>query len=276
MSDHYECSVCHQLFDSLGNEVDAEDLVLPCLAENSIYDETMEHASFMGEALYTEDDPISKALIDNMYVIAVDGEGVIIYGGRFGGGYGGPGDGFYHDGSYAPVAGEICGIFDIDPEWAPWPETTASGDPAWNLFDVVVPEGGFIVAGPQEDMVDFVTALLPEISSDEFLAETNNAIFETKVAKGKLNKDRVTLNDGDMFGQISLERTILSAFSVKLAPSQSLGITPASPIVPATVIYTSPVFTVYLEIILCISSEIYFGLTDMTVWFFISVTLMYL
>ena len=176
-----------------------------------------EHSAMVGVSLFTEEDIISKELVDDMYLIGVDGEGVVIYGGRFGGaGYGGPGDGFYHDGSYAAVPGTICGIFDLDAEWGTWPAVTEEGVNAWTLFDLVVPEDGFIIAGAQEDMVDFVCALLPEISSEKFLAETNNAIFEEEVSKGRLNKDRVVLLDGDMYGQISLERTILEGLFLSL------------------------------------------------------------
>ena len=166
-SDYLKCEECGKIFDSKHEELTA----VPELAKiETAY--TVSQVGSLGSAvegkisIYNDGDVVSKADIDNDYMIGVDADGVVIYAGRFGGaGYGGPGDGFYHDGNYAATAGQICGIFDLDERWAGWPaQVDLDGDGieetgAWTLFDVVVPTGGYIIAGEQTLMADIMSDL---------------------------------------------------------------------------------------------------------------------
>lgn len=222
--DHYVCKECGELLDSEGKKVTQEQLKVEKLGEKSIFTQVYEHKSIFDAAIYTEKDHISKSMIQNEYVIGVDNEGVIIYAGRFGGGYGGPGDSFYNDGSYAWIAGQVCGIFDIYSNFVPWtPEAT---EVTWENFEVVVPEGGFIIAGDNLCMADLVCALLPGVDRATFLRETKNETFEVDTPVGKLNKDRLKLLDGDLYGQVSLERTISSGLFLT-TPIATTKLTPA-------------------------------------------------
>lgn len=204
-SDYLKCEECGKIFDSKHEELTA----VPELAKiETAY--TVSQVGSLGSvvegkiSIYNDGDVVSKADIDNDYVIGVDADGVVIYAGRFGGaGYGGPGDGFYHDGNYAVTAGQICGIFDLDERWAGWPaQVDLDGDGieetgAWTLFDVVVPTGGYIIAGEQTLMADIMSDLAG-VEKDVFLAEENNHIFEAELGDGALNKTRaIEVVEGD-------------------------------------------------------------------------------
>ena len=204
-SDYLKCEECGKIFDSKHEELTA----VPELAKiETAY--TVSQVGSLGSAvegkisIYNDGDVVSKADIDNDYMIGVDADGVVIYAGRFGGaGYGGPGDGFYHDGNYAATAGQICGIFDLDERWAGWPaQVDLDGDGieetgAWTLFDVVVPTGGYIIAGEQTLMADIMSDLAG-VEKDTFLAEADNRIFEAELGDGALNKTRaIEVVEGD-------------------------------------------------------------------------------
>ena len=137
--------------------------------------------------VYNDKATITKADIDDQYVIGIK-DGIIIYASRFGGaGYGGPADGFYHDGSYSLEPGKVCGIFKLDEKFAGWPATAVvNGEEvsAWTLFDVVVPEGGYIIAGSRDAMADFIAGFT---GSEAIRTEENNALFES-IPDGKFNE----------------------------------------------------------------------------------------
>ena len=204
-SDYLKCEECGKIFNSKHEELTAA----PELAKiETAY--TVSQVGSLGSAvegkisIFNDGDVVSKTDIDNNYVLGVDANGVVIYAGRFGGaGYGGPGDGFYHDGNYAVTAGQVCGIFDLDERWAGWPaKVDLDGDGieetgAWTLFDVVVPTGGYIIAGEQTLMADIMSDLAG-VEKDVFLAEENNHIFEAELGDGALNKTRaIEVVEGD-------------------------------------------------------------------------------
>ena len=124
------------------------------------------------------------------YTIAVDATGKVIYASYgLGGGYGGPADGFYHDGTYAAVPGELCGIFDLDAEFAPWPNVTEDGRNAWGLYTLTVPEGGYILSGNADAMDD----LILELTGLNVVDFSDNQLFENNVEDGALNGKVVTV-----------------------------------------------------------------------------------
>ena len=112
---------------------------------------------FSGATVFTGAEGETVVLGD--YAIALDANGKLVYASRLVGGYGGPGDGFYHDGSYEVKAGELCGIFQLDPLFAGWPNVTEDGRNAWTLYSVVVPEGGCIITGSWAQMEAVMKAI---------------------------------------------------------------------------------------------------------------------
>ncbi|MCI5745367.1 MAG: hypothetical protein MR270_03700 [Erysipelotrichaceae bacterium] len=83
------------------------------------------------------------------YYFAVDAQGYIVYASYgTGSGYGGPMDGYYHN--YADSDPWKMDVWSLHDEFAGWPETAIIDGvevPAWNLFDFMVPKGGFVVKG---------------------------------------------------------------------------------------------------------------------------------
>lgn len=135
------------------NESDPEATVNGLL--NVAYDETSALPF-----VYTND-YADKITLGEM-TVATDANGVVVYAGRTSSGYGGPGDGFYHDGSYVAKAGQVCGIFDLQEKWAPWPnkaEIDGEEVNAWTLYSVVVPEGGQIITGSFAAMTDLANTI---------------------------------------------------------------------------------------------------------------------
>ena len=129
------------------------------------------------------------------YTIGVDATGKVIYASfGLGGGYGGPADGFYHDGSYVLEAGKVCGIFNIYSTFAGYPATTEDGKPAWNEYSVVVPEGGMIIS----DSTAKMARLINDLTGKDVNEFATNALFESNVAKGALNDKVVKLVDGKL------------------------------------------------------------------------------
>ena len=100
------------------------------------------------------------------FSVAVDANGKIVFAGRTSDGYSGPADGFYHDGSYQAVAGQQCGIFVLDEQFAGWPAVTPDGVNAWTLYTVKVPTGGHIITGTEAQMTEFMKQIDPAFTAD--------------------------------------------------------------------------------------------------------------
>lgn len=115
--------------------------------------------------------------------IALDANGNIIFASYTVSGYGGPADGFYHDGNYTVNAGQTSGIFSLDEQFAGWPTVTPDGQNAWTLYTVVVPEGGQIITGDVATMLPIVN----EIFGANLTEMTNNTYFETTLEDGAYN-----------------------------------------------------------------------------------------
>lgn len=129
------------------------------------------------------------------YTIGVDANGKVIYASfGLGGGYGGPADGFYHDGNYKLETGKVCGIFNIWATFKPWPGTTDDGKNAWNEYNVVIPEGGMIISDTKEKMAK----LINQLTGKDVAAFTGNTLFETELADGSLNNMVVKVVDGKL------------------------------------------------------------------------------
>ena len=143
-----------------------------------------EHAADL--SVYTSAD--ETATLEDV-TVAVDATGKVIFASYTAPGYGGPADGFYHDGTYAVVAGQQCGIFLLDPEFAGWPAVTEDGRNAWNLYTVKAPEGVTIYTGTVAEMLPLVNAAF----GVELTEMTNNGFFENTVADGANNHRVVTL-----------------------------------------------------------------------------------
>ena len=125
--------------------------------------------------------------------IALDATNKIVFASYTHDGYGGPGDGFYHDDTYVAVAGETHGIYALDAQWAGWPnKVTIDGEEvnAWTLFHVVVPENGKIVTGSVEAMLPIVNSLFGK----EFTEMTGNAFFENELVDGAYNEKVVDMD----------------------------------------------------------------------------------
>ena len=140
-------------------------------------------------AVFAGDD---KVVLDkDGYTIGVDATGKVMYASfGLGGGYGGPADGFYHDGTYSRVNGQICGIFNVWEDFKPWTEDPA----ACNNYDVVIPEGGMIISDTTSKMANLIKELTGK-DVNEF-AGKGNLLFEENVVKGSLNNKVVKIVDG--------------------------------------------------------------------------------
>ncbi len=140
--------------------------------------------------VYTET-PAEGTVTLGTVAIALDATGMIIYA-SYTVGCGGPQDGFYCDGTImherctTADAGKTIGIFELSPEWAPWP------DENYTHYKVVVPEGGKIITGTSEQMVPVVNSIFGQ----EFTEITGNAFFETQIADGAYNDKVVEESNG--------------------------------------------------------------------------------
>ncbi len=121
------------------------------------------------------------------YTIAVDANGYIVYASfGFGGGYGGPGDGFY---SRVGQEGTKNPIFYVGDDWAPW----QAGKDNHNHFDYIIPDGGFVFTASATDVT--MVNLLKHITGQTTIPTTNNALFETNTADGSLDKWHLSLTE---------------------------------------------------------------------------------
>ena len=119
------------------------------------------------------------------WTVAYNAEGKVIFASKTASGYGGPADGFYHDGEYTVVAGQACGIFQLDAEFAGWPNTTEDGRNAWTLYTVVVPEGVTIVTGDEATMMPILKAIFG-------VEEVTQAWLEGTINDGDYNHFKVS------------------------------------------------------------------------------------
>ena len=194
--EHYECSMCHKLFDADKKEVAESALKIDALEGKLVYDPILGTLNGFGNVqIYDDKAEIDKGDIAG-YVFGIDKDGKIVYASYFGDGYGGPADGFYHDGKYELTPGKVCAIFNVYPEFLPWPATTSyNGEEvnAWTLYDVVAPEGGYLISIKRGECVDFIKALTGD---DAFVNETDNTLFETTVNDGSLNEIKVEVTKG--------------------------------------------------------------------------------
>ena len=147
--------------------------------------------------LFTGTEGETVALQD--YTVALDANGKIIFASYTAPGYGGPGDGFYHDGTYAAVPGSVCGIFDIDANWKSWVDATQWGSVTaeqveyngqmvnpWSAFAHKVPEGGKILTGSAYVMLPLINDIL---GTEYETLPADNSLFEGEgsVEDGALN-----------------------------------------------------------------------------------------
>ena len=114
------------------------------------------------------------------WTVAYNDEGRVIYASKTSPGYGGPADWFYQDGTYVWVPGQICGIFDLDPEFNSWPNVTEDGRNAWLLYSVVVPDGVTILTGNEASMMPILKAIFG-------LDEVTQQWLENSVDDGEYN-----------------------------------------------------------------------------------------
>lgn len=136
------------------------------------------------------------------YTLGIDASGKVIYASYGpGNGYGGPSDGFYHDGKYSLVPGQVCGIFDVDAEFAPWDAKTADGRDAWTLYKVIVPEGGYLITGTLAQMNPLVKAWCGLDMADY----ENNALFEAHIEDGDCNGKYLAFDVKTHFVNVTLD-----------------------------------------------------------------------
>ena len=113
------------------------------------------------------------------YAVAFNENGTLVYASRLVGGYGGPADGFYHDGSYVLTAGQQCGMFNVDAAFKSWADATNWGANAaeqieykgqminpWGAYEVVVPAGWTVVTGTWAEMAAVMQAIDPAAVED--------------------------------------------------------------------------------------------------------------
>ena len=120
------------------------------------------------------------------YTVAVNKDGMIIFASRTSEGYGGPGDGFYHDGTYEAEAGKQCGIFNLAADWQPWAQGLA-GSP-WTHYTVTAPEQGYIITGSYTQMAGLVGQIAGREYTDLGTDVADNALFENQIKDGTLNE----------------------------------------------------------------------------------------
>ena len=190
-------------FDSyLSYNVYRNDVLLRAVykeTNNDTYFASLNSNSYDSINIY---DQSSKNVELKDFTVAVDSSGKIIYASKTSTGYGGPADGFYHDGNYICEPGKICGIFSLDYRFAGWPNTTYIDGQlvnAWTLYDVVVPYGGYIITGSEEQM----TPLLQEIDPQFY----SSGIFFEMVNDGSYNDNiRITAEIYGTYGLIGVKK----------------------------------------------------------------------
>ena len=127
--------------------------------------------------------------------LAFDAQGKIMFASRTSSGYGGPADGFYHDGTYSWTAGQQCGIFLLQDTFAAWEQ----GKDNHTHYSVVIPEGWLVVTGTEAQMKPLLAAV-----DSNFAAGGN--YFEG-VADGIFNDTRILRADvGQKVVGIDLEK----------------------------------------------------------------------
>ena len=205
--EHYECTMCHKLFNSKKEEITSASLDYAGIEGNYVSNPLLGVLNSYGDIqIYDGNVEVDKGDIVG-YVFGIDANGKIIYASYYGDGYGGPSDGFYHDGSYALEAGKVCGIFDVNAAFLPWPATTTYNGQevnAWTLYDVVVPEGGYLISIKRGVANEFIQALTGDTA---FVDEEGNTLFEATVSDGALNDVKVTITKGIINGAITATRT---------------------------------------------------------------------
>ncbi|MBP5551561.1 MAG: hypothetical protein J6X93_05885 [Bacilli bacterium] len=194
--EHYECSMCHKLFDANKREVTSSSLELAILEGTYVSNPIVGILNAYGDIqIYDGSVEVDKGDIEG-YVFGINAQGRIIYASYYSSSYGGPSDGFYHDGTYALNAGSVCGIFNIDAAFQPWPATTAvNGEQvnAWTLYDVVVPAGGYLISIKRNAANQFISDLT---KNSAFVEEEDNTLFEATLADGALNNIKITITKG--------------------------------------------------------------------------------
>ena len=127
------------------------------------------------------------------YTLAYDANGKVIFASCTADGYGGPADGFYHDGSYSWVAGQQCGIFLLDERFAGWPAKLEDGTACWTLYTVKAPEGVTILTGSAEAMLD----VFNQAFSANLTELNGNGYFENELTDGQFNDVVVNFGSSD-------------------------------------------------------------------------------
>lgn len=216
---YYSCDGCDKIFDLNMAETTTDALKISAfLSENNVY----ASAALLNDyedgmiSVYDSKSGVSSSDIDDEYVVAIDAEGKIIYASHFGGaGYGGPADGFYHDGTYAVQAGAQCGIFYLYEDFAGWPNVTEDGLNAWTRYEINVPDGYYILSGSAQAMKGFIAAFTgSDVTETDLIGDGayNNTLFES-LGKGIYN-DTVIIDVIEGAGQAVIDLSILEAEKV--------------------------------------------------------------
>ena len=167
------------------------------LDENALVNAIINEKSDNYPTIYTSE---SSDVVLGDFSVAVDSDGKIIFISKTADGYGGPADGFYHDGSYQLEPGKQCGIFNLYNDFAGWPNVTPDGKNAWTQYEVVVPEGCYVITGNWAQMSNFLTSI------DEKAYEHSN-YFEG-VADGIYNDTHcLIVNIANNVGNIYLNKS---------------------------------------------------------------------
>ena len=191
VQEHYECSMCHKSFNANKQEVTSASLEFDGVSGTYVYSPVLGVLNAYGDIqIYDGSVAIDKGDIAG-YVFGINAQGKIIYASYYGDGYGGPSDGFYHDGTYQLTIGEVCGIFDVSSAFQAWPATTTvNGEQvnAWTLYDVVAPTGGYLISIKRGAADEFIKALTGAAE----LENEGNTLFESTIGDGALN--HITFN----------------------------------------------------------------------------------
>lgn len=192
---HYTCDGCDEIFDLNKTKTTESALKITThLAENSIYAEATALNAYDGEmiSVYDAESEVSVSEVKGNYMIAVDASGKIVYASNYESGYGGPADDFYHDGSYSAVAGQQCGIFTLYDDFDRWPNTTTDGNPAWERYEIDLPDGWHIISGSASAMKDLISSFTDK---DITVVDTTNKnqLFGADIGDGYYN-DTIKIN----------------------------------------------------------------------------------
>ena len=186
VQEHYECSMCHKLFNANKQEVTSASLEFDGVSGTYVYSPVLGALNAYGDIqIYDGSVAIDKGDIAG-YVFGINAQGKIIYASYYGDGYGGPSDGFYHDGTYQVVVGQVCGIFYIQEGFKSWGECTPAERnqevKPWSLYTRVCPENYHIITGSQSAMSNLIKA----ICNIDTFNESGNGLFENTIADGTL------------------------------------------------------------------------------------------